>query len=348
MLAARLATEITHNHMLLRVGCRFLLRQKIERNIIHSFQTAASCGILEQVKNLTDVESSDFCDLTDIISDFSLNNAMRLLALFREFQTPFAHPIKVISDLDNTVIETEACAPAVYVPNDFVFGAIPLIKGLSQSVTTNDEKTTVTFVSARPEHFEVSSICSVKRFLRKDPYAPAFSFASGNFEGPIKYGKGVAMQKIGLKERGRSQILRGCAAFANAKFEKYLALEKVYPHSRFVFLGDDTQGDYLFAQALVSHKPTNFAFIRSAATRENSVVGEWNPRIHFVQSWCQAIASAPEDVLPSANRRIAMREVINSYPHDFVAKRHLFKNPQRAEEDVEYVNAFTRRLLGHL
>jgi hypothetical protein len=279
-------------------GSPFAIKAKMNSaKIMRQFEQAAlvSAEYLEKVKNEVDAENKDFVDIGDLLAAMNQEDSRKVYALF--FSTAASLPLtsmmrrKVISDVDNTIFENSLLAPPPPPrrSGDLIPGAIPLIRALS-----NNGITTPTFVSARPNVAEMLSIQNVKRQLQGSGLR-TFSFKSGTLTGPLLF--------VGAKMTGHSKLLKASFQnFGKVKAYKTEELRKVYPAASFVFLGDDTQGDYLFAAELISRDPLAFAFIRKSSTGSSAVlpsVGYTSDRIIYHESYYEAIAKAPISLLPS-------------------------------------------------
>jgi hypothetical protein len=138
-----------------------------------------------------------------------------------------------------------------------------------------------------------------------------FSFLCGTFSGPL-------LLLAGNLLRCESLVARANVVMAEKKREKYLQMKSIYPHNRFVFMGDTTQGDLLFASWLVNPEmhggsTGNFAFIRNVNSEKKFSAFHHSPRfvhprILQVSSWFDALNFAPCDVvLPNA--KVAWKQV---------------------------------------
>jgi hypothetical protein len=293
----RLAREITKLHESRRFTLRFDF--SVSAKIVSIFESAVSPDSLERLKNLVDHENHDFIDLNDLMDDLEEAAAARLYALFVR-NAPFASKtfrIKVMSDLDNTAIENSAIAPLpAGAKNGFpVSGFVSFVSAL-----TRDGATSATFVSARPKGIELQSIISARNKFEREGLKN-FTFKSGELISTVHYLTARAI-------RSQDEIWKSCVRFATLKNKCYCDLKDVYPASRFVFLGDDTQGDYIFAIMFVENRPGNVAFIRKIAQVGKGVHphkgGVWDegfitrsiasshPRVFYHESYLDAARAA--------------------------------------------------------
>jgi hypothetical protein len=322
-----------------------------EARLLAAFSAAAAAGCFNALVAAADAESVDLIDITDIVAAVSPRTRAALLRLFAA--APLLHPenappVKVVSDLDNTAVETSAAAASVYTPGDWIPGFLPLISALRASGDGGAAAaTSVTFLSARPNAVEVFSLMRIAASLRGSGVEEfPFSFASGSLAG-------AAAMAVGARRRAFRE-------FAAGKLRRWRALRDVYPASRFVFLGDDTQGDWLFALWLVRSGAAHFAFIRRAVASARDSAGPggplWpgtaseaaeaaaSPRIAYVSSWYEAIAHAPQRVLPDHLRAAAAEACVRAHDAAVASGRFCgYANAQRAAEDADFLNRFLRR-----
>ena len=228
-------------------------KQYDEQWIRKTFQWAASqqtegySPLLEELKNRISDER-DYNDMIDLLKDLSIDTKSFLYTLFRNNHIPDSskYKIKVISDVDNTAIENRCVAPVMYVDKELIPGYQALLHVLSADTTTSS------FISARPSFIENLSIDTLAEKLDR---SLKFNFLNGNLIPIIELmASKVFRDKVGTR--------RAYTHMANKKFYKFNELFHVYPHCKFIFFGDDTQGDYKFAKLLVESVPESMAFIR--------------------------------------------------------------------------------------
>ena len=267
----RMAREISakiariYKYSLRKGGGRLSLNDSVK--IVELFNYAASCSseVVEAVKHRVSEEESDFKDMGDLIADLQPDQSQYILRLFLSIAPPISslpfsqYSCVVLSDLDNTVIENLNVCTIHYVANDVVPGYVPITRAL-----TCNWSTTLTFISARPKNFEIVSILSIKRVLA-DNGIHSFSFESGEISGTVLYAQSVAARLAGRVELANKLLLQAALLYAELKYQSYKKLVQIYPHAKFVFFGDDTQGDYIFGCRFVNDRPNNFAFIRRIA-----------------------------------------------------------------------------------
>lgn len=275
----------------------------------------------EKLKTILSSEELDLLDLPDLLDDLHplySQGLMKLFLLNYRLSDAFLYHTQAITDLDCTFVENGSAGRVVYVDKEVVYGISPLHKAL-----TRDGSTCLTVVSARPTFLETHSLFSNRKRLR-DVGIKHFSFESGEIEGTILFLNSQHQRKRGIIEKANSLLFRAAVSFADLKFKCYKRLKRAFPLSSFVFTGDDTQGDYLFAVKLVEDNPKNFAFIRKIANPGEEVVpslvasSSSSPsRILYVESFYEAICKAPEDILPPLLKKraasLAIREYIERY-----------------------------------
>ncbi len=229
---------------------------------------------LEEIKNKISDER-DYYDLVDLFSRLSEPYRSTILTQFQTNIIPYnsVYSTKILADIDNTTIENKSFAPVYYKDKDIVPGVRSILKYFSNC------KTTVGFISARPKLLERCSIHAVNRLLSGEL---RFSFHTGDMKSLSRYVVGTAISSS-------TQINTSYLEMAKTKFNNYLALVEIYPLCKFVFLGDDTQGDYYFAKMLVDHNPNNIAFIRQAVGTQIQYDILYHPRIWFHNSYFELI-----------------------------------------------------------
>lgn len=262
---------------LLRYRTLGLWSNSCENTIVNSFVEAAEQGgsFLEAVKHNVAREQSDFIDLRDVLDALSKRNSECLYTLFRTVSVldQRYHTI-VLSDLDSTAVEKSSIAPSIYADGSVIFGFTPLVNAL-----THNGSTTMVFISARPKFIENWSIRGTAQKLHGSGIK-AFSFETGELPGSALFVAAQAAQAVGARKRARRLLIASAVDFAERKYASYRKLAKAFPRARFVFFGDDSQGDYMFANALVQHNPSNYAFIRSIASPGMKVA----PKSHNLRS----------------------------------------------------------------
>lgn len=260
-IAIRISNLHSRNKMMLKI-C-----DKHSIEIINLFLQAANISpdTFELVKHAVDCEGDDFLDVNNLLDDLKPVYRIHLLRLFKNV-SPFVsyqYRTKVISDLDNTAIENAFVAPVPPGSKDKypVKGFINLVNKL-----TMNGKTTVTFISARPRMIEKFSIINTIKKFRKEGLTN-FVFEAGDLVGPIK---------LGVSYFNTNYTWESSLHLGKIKMNSYLRILNVYPSSRFIFFGDDTQGDYIFAAFLVNHNPKNIAIIRKISLNPISPHNIWD------------------------------------------------------------------------
>jgi len=193
---------------------------------------------LEELKNLIDDESDDYLDLMSLLD--KLSNKDSILEIFKNNKIPddSNYKTKLLVDIDNTLIENDLFAVPKYKNGDIICGIIPLIKLLAKN-------TTVVLLSARPHLMEKFSIKDIKKKINGEF---KYSFMGGNMKSIFDF-------ITGNKSESYKEM-------AIDKYNNYLKLLNIYPNCSYVFFGDDTQGDYMFAQYYLHNNPNNLAIIR--------------------------------------------------------------------------------------
>jgi hypothetical protein len=173
-------------------------------------------------------------------------------------------------DIDNTTLENATVAPITYANKELIPGLTGLLRYFSSHGATS-----IAFLSARPRLIERFSIDTVNRMLSS---RLRFSFLTGTIEPIVDYVKG--------RVTGRSEYLeRSYQKMADEKFNNYLQLKELYPSNRFVFLGDDTQGDPYLAYRLANQSEENWAAIRRVTNRPLPSEVLAHPRIFWHSSY---------------------------------------------------------------
>jgi hypothetical protein len=239
------------------------------RDILATLRSAFTVGgspLLERVKHVIAEESGDFEDFATAVERsprvlevqaFIARTALPYAALDPRIRT------NVISDLDNTAIENATVAPITYIDSRLVFGFTPLLKTFTRSLTTP------TFISARPGPMEIPSIISAKRSLSQ--HNIPFAFESGSIAGTLYYFAARSVRAaIGTDAAVKTRAWKGsigtaATTYAAQKFKNYRRVSQYFPGAGYVFFGDDTQGDYIFALQFVIDRPQNRAFVRMVA-----------------------------------------------------------------------------------
>lgn len=226
--------------------------------------------LFEELKNQIS-DDRDYYDLVDLIDALPLSYHTNIMNIIRSTRitnhSPYA--TQIMADIDNTTIENYCIAPVQYQNKAIVPGIMTLLKYFSRG------KTTVSFISARPRIIERKSIQIINNLVSKQL---RFTFLTGEIHHMIKYGMGRGMFSDQVVESSYIDM-------AQKKYTNYLALKQVFPYCRFIFLGDDTQGDPYLADMLTNSSPHNFAAIRMIAGRKLPTYILQNPRIYFHTSY---------------------------------------------------------------
>ena len=223
-----------------------------------------------ELKHKINQEENNYLDLMDLFEDLADSQKSRFLNLLNRVKIEnlqlcknpdFDYSTLVLSDLDNTCFENTVFGlPTKGLKNgDMIPGMASLIKRYS-----HNNKTTTTFISARPRQMENHSIDKIKEKL----YAKGitrFCFTSGELYAPLFYTFGLYTRNLTIQKRA-------CIEFAYLKFQCYNKIRRVFPEVRFVFCGDDTQGDVIYALALLLESSRNICYIRNAAPPGDEVI----------------------------------------------------------------------------
>lgn len=248
-----------------------LISEKIVNILINIAYRTGGCG-LEQAKSIISCESDDFADLLDLLDEIPTSCSTLLYLLFSGQLIIMTRPcttcsIKILSDLDNTAIENFSIAipPTV---NDPSIKDKSIVKGYVDVINhLNSGNNCITFLSARPKLIERPSIIAIQQGLR-DAGIRNFSFIGGSAMATSKFIGWSIYSKLSSQTH---HALNAAKTLAKSKWECFLKLEKAYPLSQFIFLGDDTQGDSIFAMNLLKRKHNAMAFIRHIAPFETSI-----------------------------------------------------------------------------
>jgi hypothetical protein len=275
-----------------------------EQSIIYMFKYIAGTinksysENLEKLKNRISNES-DYFDMVDLFKRLSSIGKLTLMNLFNYNVIPLDSPykIKVISDIDNTLIENVNIAPNTYTNNELIPGITPLIKILSKNTTT-------TLLSARPFIVENISIDLLKTKINREF---SFSFLHGKLTPILK----IILGKI---SNDQEKIQEAYRIMATNKFNKFKKLLEIYPHCKFIFFGDDTQGDQFFAEYLVRLKPDSIAFIRKC----NNTYVTYMQSIFYHESYLNvAYILYYKHFLTKNDLKI----IINNYKHIYITDK---------------------------
>lgn len=280
------AAQITKLHSHLRANP---FRRSETAHQIHSlFRQITDPLVLERTKHLISEEEKDYLDLRALLTD--LKNSRNLLELLRTPSLNYFNSTIVLCDVDNTLLENHAIANIRYHNKSVIPGIVDLLNYLSKGFTT------VTFLSARPKHIEGFSIAEIKSKLSEHSLRN-FTFESGEIRGTVSF---VAAKLSSASSEMRKKFaIESAMEYARLKFESYLQFAELYPASRFVFFGDDTQGDAIAAWLILSHSAQNQAFIRRCAFQGESVFpGEkWFPPIKkMIELYQKSVARSGETV----------------------------------------------------
>lgn len=226
--------------------------------------------LLEELKNQIS-DDRDYHDLIKLIDGLPQPYQTNVMDIIRTARIMENSPYgtQIIADIDNTTIENHCIGPVQYQDKYLVPGIMSILKYFSRG------KTTVNFISVRPRIMERQSIHIINNLVSKQL---RFTFLTGEIGHLIKYGIGCCMFCNDLKESSYYDM-------AVKKYNNYLALKKLFPHCRFIFLGDDTQGDVYFADMLTKTNINNFAAIRIISGRKLPDNVRENERIYFHTSY---------------------------------------------------------------
>lgn len=244
-------------------------RDKIDQNLllrVFKYFADQKIGLfspsLEELKN----QISD--SMVDLIDKLSFSNRQYLLNLFKSNPIPnySDYQVKIISGIDNTLSENKHTTTCRYRDQELVPGFQILLTMLSRN------RTTITFISARPRFLTSDSMNNLIRKLNV-----RVSFLSGDLYPFIKL-------ILGRLCRFQHEINCSYRLMAKTKINHFKKLVKIYPHCRFVFFGDDTEGDYIFAKYLIDNQPNSVAFIRRCHQIWIDPI-YWSPRIIYHSSY---------------------------------------------------------------
>lgn len=287
---------------------------------------------LERVKHIVAEKDRDYTDLTDLISILQPETALKLLRLFVTAApnvTPKDYGTIVLSDIDNTSFENRSIAPCIYRNHHLIPGFVSLIRAIRGL-------TTVTFITARPSELERSSICS-KNDQLLEAGIREFSMKSGSIGGTVHYALYMAL-RASLKRSTRSYWIRraqlSAIAYSERKIEAYLELKRAFPAARrFVFFGDDTQGDYLTSIFIARDMPTNACFVRMVSPSDMSM----SPKSHlWREDW-------PQTDPPNLVRFTSYFDLIVNHAHIFGKRVHdMAKSNAIAEAKTTYAQDMHR------
>lgn len=204
--------------------------------------------VLEELKNLI-ADERDYFDFVDLIHSMKEPYRTQILKIFKsvtpiEKSSPYRH--KMLVDIDNTTIENSDIAPIYYRDKDIVPGLAPVLLYF-----TGNGRSTTTFLSARPKSIELLSIRSIEKKISEDL---RYSILTGTIKPICVYLKGKIQDKITDDE---SEIERSYQLMADEKYANFLELSKIFPHCRYIFMGDDTQGDPYLAHRLAETRDEN-------------------------------------------------------------------------------------------
>lgn len=226
-----------------------------ETLVLHVFSWAANqkkddkySEVLEELKNKLSDERKDYYDLVDLMNALQLLPRLKLYEIFYTNIIPDNSPykIKVISDVDNTAIENNKIAPAKYIDHELIPGYQALLHILTKDATAT------TFISARPALIEKLSI---RKLSQKLDRSLKYSFMSGSFIPLIE----MASSKLSC---GYINVQTAYDTMSQFKYNRFREMFLAYPNCKFIFFGDDTQGDGRLAKYIVENVNNSIAFIR--------------------------------------------------------------------------------------
>lgn len=274
---------------------------------------------LEELKNRIS-DDRDYYDLVNLFGRISEPYRSMIINHFNSNYIPpnSIYATKIFSDIDNTTIENKTFAPVLYKDKDVVPGIRSILKYFSKC------RTAVGFISARPKILERSSIDTVDRMFTKQL---RFSFHTGDVSSITQY-------IIGKATLSESAVTNSYIQMAHAKYNNYLNLREIYPHCRFIFLGDDTQGDFYFAKLLVDHDPNNMAFIRQAVGTLIQPDIFYHPRIWFHTSYFELIYTLINDLIVDRTEISKLLQFEMLYQYDSLN----YNSAEQIAKDKYYYN----------
>ena len=280
----------------------------IDRQILEIFyKYAGNSEQLERLKNLISNER-DYHDLVDLVARMSLPYRQLLKELY--WNTPVnqssIYAIKMMVDIDNTTLENSTTGPITYVNRELIPGITSLLRYFS-----GDGETSVTFLSARPALIERQSIDMINSMLSSKL---SFSFSTGTVN-PILYY---------IKGKFNGDLETSYLKMAEEKFSNYLQLKELYPMNRFIFLGDDTQGDPYIAYKLANHSGSNWTAIRRVTGRQFPVEITSHQRIYWHSSYYELAWILLQNGLATREPLVSM--LSNEYQSTYQA--HLYHQGQ--------------------
>jgi hypothetical protein len=250
----------------------------IEACFLRAFSIGGRCA-LERVKHLVEIETYDFDDLADLMAALSSRARARVERFFFTAGQALcsccsrggnccSFGIKVVCDIDNTLIEKASTGRIIFPDDTAVPGAGALLLALSGKWST------VSLLTARPNVMERSTL---RRFRLQGRDEPAAEFSEKWFPQVSMAGGNLSARNVSALLLTKSHSMRTrLRAYTSLAYSKVSATEQIaslYPRAKIVLVGDDAQGDYI-AAALLSHRLKDrflAAFIRMVAWPGSSV-----------------------------------------------------------------------------
>ena len=252
---------------------------KINENIVLSIFTTAFnqknegfSNALEEIKHCIS-DKRDYHDMIDLMRNLSKTVQIKMYDLFHNNVIPKDSKYKyiVVSDIDNTAIENISIAKCKYINNELIPGYQLLLHLLTQDATS------VTFISARPKQLEKATIASMAQKIDSN----------------IKWSLLPGNTKL-VSELFIAKLLTNKSSFVyekmgEEKMKSFQELALIYPHCTFIFFGDDTQGDYIFARKMTSKYKNSIAFIRKCKHPNNEDFNDISSNIFLHSSYFEVI-----------------------------------------------------------
>lgn len=305
-------------------GCMVRSKSKRILQILESY--ADDPETLEEMKNRISDER-DYYDMVDLVPSLKKRHRKRLLNLFNfvdpiDSNSPYFY--KMMVDIDNTTIENSVIAPIYYVDKMIIPGLMPIL-----SLFTGAGQSTTTFLSARPKEIESLSIKGIEEHF------------DNNFRYAIQTGslKPIAMYMKGKLLGDDEDLEKSYLEMANEKYENFKKLFAIHPQCKFIFMGDNTQGDPYLAYKLVKTKNNQgericaWTAIRIVGDRQYPHKLYENKRILFHSSYYELAYLLAKNEF--ANPKTLLKLVKQDYKNNYVPEDY---DPDQAEYDKKYLD----------
>jgi len=188
--------------------------------------------------------------------------------------------LKIISDIDNTFIEAPFIAKNTYKTDIIIPGYMDIVKSMT--------KLPITFISARPKILENKTINKISSLTNYK-----FSVLTGSVLPLIYEGVSWIIYNKLLSRLSHKKIAEG-------KYYNFIRWQKIFPHNKFLFFGDDSQGDHIFARKMIDRFPDALACIRRVM--DDNIESEYiHPNIFYHRSYFHIIVLFNEYNLTNIN-----------------------------------------------